>query len=389
MTRSVLIIPDKFKGSLTASQAAEAISEGWSRACAKDALELLPMSDGGDGFGEVLGRLLQAKRMEVETVDAAHRPIKAGWWWNARNKAAIIESAQIIGLALLPSRLYHPFQLDTFGLGRVIQEAAKTGAEVCHIGIGGSATNDAGFGVAKALGWQFQGQKKGTIAEWTGLNALKNIVPPRKKRWFKKLRIAVDVQNPLLGERGASRIYGPQKGLRSEDFPLADSCFRRLIRVMHRQGLQENFKEPGTGAAGGLGFGLNAFLQGRLEAGFSIFSHHAGLVEKIRQVDLVITGEGAIDDSTLMGKGVGEVASLCRKLGKPCIGLAGFSPWGQSIPVLDNKAKKGTEPKLKNSGFSQVYSIVPHVATVEESFDNPSRSLSMLAEKAAVTWKNR
>src|ERR1700756_1294305 len=150
MALKVLIVPDKFKGTLTARAAAMAIARGWRKARPADALELLPMSDGGDGFGEVLSGLLHAKKIAVKTVDAAHRPIRAHWWWEAKSKTAIVESANVIGLALLPSKKFHPFQLDTLGLGAVIRAAVKRGAKHCFVGIGGSATNDAGFGVARA-----------------------------------------------------------------------------------------------------------------------------------------------------------------------------------------------------------------------------------------------
>ena len=135
--------------------------------------------------------------------------------------------------------------------------------------------------------------------------------------------VAVDVQNRLLGPRGATRTYGPQKGLRSSDFALAESCLRQLARVTRRQFGQDCARLPGTGAAGGLGFGMMAFLGARLEPGFALFARQAQLSRCLRAADLVITGEGAIDRSTLMGKGVGQIALACRKLKIPCLGLAG------------------------------------------------------------------
>ena len=151
----ILIIPDKFKGTLTAEAAAEAIARGWRKARPQDALDLLPMSDGGDGFGEVISRLLAAKVQTIKTVDAAHRPCLAKWWWEPKTKTAIVESATVIGLAMLPSKQFHPFDLDTFGMAAVLRAAAAKGARRCLIGIGGSATNDAGFGLARGLGWEF------------------------------------------------------------------------------------------------------------------------------------------------------------------------------------------------------------------------------------------
>jgi glycerate kinase len=155
MAMKVLIVPDKFKGTLTAAAAAAAIARGWRSGRPNDSLDLLPMSDGGDGFGEVTSKLLRARLQRAEAIDAAHRPCVAKWWWEPRTRTAIIESAGVIGLAMLPPKRFHPFELDTLGLGAVVQAAAQRGARRCLMGIGGSATNDGGFGLARALGWVF------------------------------------------------------------------------------------------------------------------------------------------------------------------------------------------------------------------------------------------
>src|SRR5256884_5548384 len=155
MPLNVLIVPDKFKGTLTAQAAAELIARGWHEARAQDKLELLPMSDGGDGFGEVLGRLLKVEEQTVATLDPAHSPREANWWWDPKARTAIIESAKIIGLALLPPNKFHPFDLDTFGLGAALQSAADMGAKHCLMGIGGSATNHGGFCLPPPRGGMF------------------------------------------------------------------------------------------------------------------------------------------------------------------------------------------------------------------------------------------
>jgi glycerate kinase len=317
----VLIIPDKFKGTLTAEAAAEAIARGWRAARPADTLDLLPMSDGGDGFGAVVSGLLKGRVQTVKTVDAAHRPCNSRWWWEAKSKTAIIESATVIGLAMLPHGRFHPFELDTGGLAAVLSAASAKGARRCLIGIGGSATNDGGFGMARGLGWQFLDQNGHRIEQWMGLRELGEIRAPRKKRWFRELVVAVDVQNPLLGPKGASRIYGPQKGL--TEFELAEMALQRLARVAKKTFGRDDGVQPGAGAAGGLGFGLLAFAGGSLEPGFDLFASYARLDEHLCSADIVITGEGAIDRSTLMGKGAGQIARRCRKLKIPCIGLGG------------------------------------------------------------------
>jgi glycerate 2-kinase len=324
MPLRVLIVPDKFKGTLTARAAAAAIARGWRKARPHDLLDLLPMSDGGDGFGEVTRLLLKAGSRRVRTLDAAHRPCMARWWWEPQTHTAIVESAGVIGLVMLPAKGFHPFKLDTFGLGAVLRAAARKGARRCLVGLGGSATNDGGFGVARALGWQFLDGKGQAIESWRELGRLKRIGAPACRRWFESLVVATDVQNPLLGPRGATRIYGPQKGLRRREFALAERCLRRLARVVQRQFGRDLAHVPGAGAAGGLGFGLMAFLGAELRPGFDLFARQAALERRLRAAALVVTGEGSIDGSTLMGKGVGEIARRCRELGIPCIGVAGM-----------------------------------------------------------------
>jgi glycerate 2-kinase len=326
---NVLIIPDKFKGTLTAADAAAAMARGWAKARPKDTLELCPMTDGGDGFGQVLGDLIGARRQQIRAVDAVGRPCRSRWWWEPRSHTAVIESAAVIGLAMLPPKQFHPFELDTFGLGRVLAAAARRGAKRCLLGIGGSATNDAGFGVARAVGWRFLDRGGNEILQWTNLRSLARLCPPPSRCWPRQVVVAVDVQNPLLGPRGASRIYGPQKGLRPEDFKLAEACLRRLAKVVAAETGHDGSRSPGAGAAGGLGFGLPAFLGARLEPGFELYAQQASLNRRLRWADLVVTGEGALDKSTLMGKGVGQVARRCQQLHIPCLGLAGVVQAGR------------------------------------------------------------
>jgi glycerate kinase len=171
---------------LTASAAAQAIARGWSKVRPQDSLDLLPITDGGDGFGEAMGGLLRANVISTRTVDAAHRPCMAKWWWEPRTKTAIIESASAIGLAMLPPKRFHPFELDTFGLGRLIQAALSRKATRCLIGIGGSATNDGGFGLARALGWEFIGSRRRPIEQWTELLNLQRIKAPKRGGCFER-----------------------------------------------------------------------------------------------------------------------------------------------------------------------------------------------------------
>ncbi|HEV7924981.1 MAG TPA: glycerate kinase [Verrucomicrobiae bacterium] len=368
MSCRILIVPDKFKGSLTARQAADAIARGWRNARPKDVLDLLPMSDGGDGFGEVLSGLLAASRRSVTTLDAAHRLLRCVWWW-AKTKTAIIESAKINGLAMLAGKGFHPFQLDTFGLGKVLRAAEEAGAKECVVGVGGSATNDGGFGLARALGWRFFGHAGKELDEWWQLSALKSIRAPAAPLRL-RLVVAVDVRNPLLGPNGCSRVYGPQKGLRPEDLDLTENCLTRLAAVLQEQHHLGEANAPGAGAAGGLGFGLSAFAGARIESGFDLFARYARLEKRIRAADLVITGEGAMDEQTRMGKGVGQIARRCARCEVPCVGLAGV-----------------VEKSVRDSNLFTHTRALTEIADLPNAHSQAARFLERLSEEMARAWR--
>jgi len=363
----ILIAPDKFKGTLTGIEAARCMRNGWKKKHPKDTLRLLPICDGGDGFGEALANLEGARKVRCQTVDAAHRPIRTHWWWQPEKKMAIIETALVIGLAQLPRGRFHPYELDTFGLGIMLQQAAAKGARTCVIGIGGSATNDGGFGMARALGWRFLDDKQKEILEWTQLPALTYIRRPTKRKLFTNLIIASDVTNILLGREGASRIYGPQKGLKPKDMLTSEACLKQLaVHVDILQG--KPFQAmPGTGAAGGLGYGLMAFLSGKAESGFDYFCKRSKLERHIDWADAVLTGEGSLDKSTLMGKGVGGVALKCQERKKPCLGLGGMIKHRKRVNYL----------------FHETYAISPDLTDPETAQADATKWLTILASEVA------
>jgi glycerate kinase len=364
----VLIIPDKFKGTLTAREAGEAMAEGWRSVRAQDEVEVLPMSDGGDGFGPIIGGMMGLTEQAVETVDSAGRPHTASFWTDGRT--AVIEAAQVNGLALLPAGKFHPFELDTFGLGKFFSCAHAAKAIV---GIGGSATNDAGFGLARALGWKFFANDF-KIRRWTDLDQLQRIESGPALPM--EIIVAVDVQNPLLGPNGASRIYGPQKGLRQEDMAKAEACLGKLAEVARENLGFDAAIEPGAGAAGGLGFGLRAFLNGKFVPGSEIFAQASRLDERLQSADLVISGEGAIDAQSLMGKGVGELFARCRKAGVARIGLAG-------------SLGKGIETALASDPDLRLHAIVPTLTNLEQAKAEPAKWVRALAAEAAKSRSAR
>jgi glycerate 2-kinase len=271
----------------------------------------------------------------------------------------------VIGLALMPPGRFHPFDLDSFGLGTLLRAAEARGASQVLMGIGGSATNDGGFGLARSLGWDFLNGSGHAIDRWIKLDTMASLRPPKHPHLFRSLIVAVDVQNPLLGPHGCTRVYGPQKGLRKQDFPHAERCLGRLARVVQSTMGRDYALEPGAGGAGGLGFGLSSLLGAQLQPGFDVFARQAKLTRRLAAADLVITGEGALDRQTLMGKGVGQIGLLSRKHHIPCLGLAG--------KVL----ARGTQ-----RCFTATRSLTD-LTTLEEARTRPAYWLQQLAARAA------
>lgn len=370
MANRILVAPDKFKGTLSAREAAGAMVNGWWAARPQDEMEMLPITDGGEGFGELLAGMMDAAERTVATVDAAHRPLEARWWWREDAGVAIIESAQIIGLAMLPPGRFHPFELDTRGLGTVIRAAVDAGAQTILVGVGGSATNDAGFGMASELGWQFLDDQNRPLEKWPMLTKLAGLVPPQVALTGVDFIVAVDVDNPLLGMNGCTRVYGPQKGLMVQMAPAAEAALEKLAQRVRTEFERDFANEPGSGAAGGLGFGFRAFLGASMESGFDIFARQSKLDEHIEAADLILTGEGMIDRQSMMGKGTGRLARRCKALGKRCIGFGG---------MVEGVAKSHTADRL----FHSVHEIAPNLATPAEARKNAAFWLERLVKKVA------
>jgi glycerate kinase len=276
---------------------------------------------------------------------------------------------------MLPRGRYHPFQLDTRGLATVLQAVAKHKVQTCLIGIGGSATNDGGFGLAVGLGWQFLDRFGRPLQRWTDLSKLVRIVSPPAPHPLRSLRVlvATDVENPLLGPRGATRIYGPQKGILPGDLGRAERALRRLSVIVRNTLGGHLDVQPGAGAAGGLGFGLTAFARATLQSGFDLYAGYAKLNAHLRWADLLVTGEGQMDASTLMGKGVGELARRAQSRHLPCIGIAGSC---HDRPLLAEV-------------FVAIGSLTPERFSQREAMHRPERCLRQLSFELGSTWTPR
>ncbi|TMP91944.1 MAG: glycerate kinase [Verrucomicrobia bacterium] len=317
----ILIAPDKFKGSLSAREVAENIALGL-RDVLRDAnIAIVPMADGGEGTAEVICDALGGSWLKCKAHDPLGREIDARYVWIADRKLAVLEMSEAAGMWRLSRDERDPLRTDTFGVGEMILDAAQYGAREMIIGLGGSATNDGGFGMARALGFRFdyehEHEKKVTC-----LFHLVKIAKP-KELTLPKIIAAVDVRNPLLGENGATRVFGPQKGAADDKIDNLERALAKLADVVSKEFGVDYRDEPGAGAAGGLGFGLMSFCGARIRQGFDVVAEAVRLESKMKDVDLVITGEGSLDRQTLEGKTPAGVAQLARKLGKRVFAIVG------------------------------------------------------------------
>ena len=313
----ILIANDKFKGSLTANQVAAAVAAGLPESCE---IDLCPIADGGEGFTATMLAALGGRWLECETVDALLRPPKSRYAISDSG-LAIMEMAAASGFELISAKDRDILHSSTYGTGLMIRHAAEQKeVERILVGLGGSATNDGGVGLADALGAQFLDQNDDLLpscpAELRDLaridaEQLLNIPP---------VDVACDVDNPVLGPDGATAIFGPQKGADANKQAFLEEFLSRLISITGATDLAET---PGAGAAGGLGFGLMHFLGAKLHPGFDLVSEAIDLPSRIATADLVITGEGSLDSQSLSGKGPVGIARLAKELGKPIVAVAG------------------------------------------------------------------
>jgi glycerate kinase len=325
----VLVAPDKFRGTLTAAEAAEAIAQGWRRARPDDEVERVPMADGGEGTLEALVTALGGELRTVTVSGPLGDPVAAAYGVvpGPRGPVAVIEMARASGLALLAPERRDPTRTTTRGTGELIRAALERDRPVeVLVCIGGSATNDGGAGMAQALGARLldaEGREIGPGG--AALLRLARVDASGLARLVRGVRfVAVtDVDNPLVGPSGASAVYGPQKGASPEDVLLLDRALAHYAAVLHRDLGIDVRDVPGAGAAGGLGAGLVAFLGAHVRRGVEVVMEAVGLRERIAAADLVVTGEGSLDAQSLRGKVVAGVLDAAREAGVPALVLCG------------------------------------------------------------------
>jgi glycerate kinase len=316
----VLIAPDKFRGTLTAPEAADAIAAGWRRARPDDRLDRVPMADGGEGSLEAIGSFLRAERRTATVSGPLGDPVEAvfGLVGRGGRRVAIVESAMACGAQLLAPGRREPLRATTFGVGELLLAAGREGIDEALLCIGGSATTDGGAGMAQALGARLlDGAGRPVARGGEGLPDLATIDLRGIDRRVSSARVvaAADVDNPLVGPHGAAPVYGPQKGASPGDVALLERALGHLAAIVGRDVGVDVRDLPGGGAAGGLGAGLVAFLGARLRRGADVVMDVVGFEQRLAEAEVVVTGEGRFDEQSLRGKVVGAVlerAALAR-----------------------------------------------------------------------------
>ena len=370
----ILVAPNAFKESLSAIEASEAIAAGIRAGLPAARIICIPIADGGDGTLEAIVTGTRGRIFKARVLDPLRRRITAEYGVTGDGRTAVIEMSRASGLALVPSHLRNPMHTTSYGTGELIRTALDQKVKNIILGIGGSATVDGGLGALQALGVQFltrQDRPAGYGGE--GLLATTRInlssLDPRLKQV--RLKIACDVQNPLVGPKGAAAVFGPQKGASPIMVKLLDQGLARLAALIREAGGVDVSRMPGAGAAGGIAGSFHGLLGAELKPGSDLVFALLRVKTVISKVDLVITGEGRIDFQTPFGKGPGMLAKLARQHRVPVIGLAGSV--GDQIETVYKQ------------GFSSIYSIVNGPLSLDQAMRQAAVLLETAAEQVART----
>lgn len=372
---NVLISIDSFKGSMTSMQAGKAAKAGILKAVPDADVAICPLADGGEGTTDALVEGMGGEKIELEVTGPLGEKVNCYYGFIEDKSTAVMEMASVAGLTLVYEK--NPMSATTFGVGEMIADAVKRGCENIIIGIGGSATNDGGIGMLKALGYQFLDENGKDVGEGAAaLGKVQKILDNKVDTRFSKVNfmVACDVDNPLCGKNGATYVFGAQKGVTNEMKPVIDSAMKCFAdKTKEKLGIScENV--PGAGAAGGLGFAFLSYLNAKLVPGVKLVMQAADIEEKIKKADIVVTGEGRLDSQTVMGKAPIGVAKLAKKYNKKVIAFAGsvsedaflcnengidaFFTIVRGITTLDEAVKIETAVKNMELTVEQVFRLI-------------------------------
>jgi glycerate kinase len=370
----IVVAPNAFKGTLTAPQAASAIARGVREVFPEAEIVEVPVADGGDGTMEALVAANRGEYRHARVDGPLGDPVEARFGLTDSGATAVVELAAASGLTLIPPERRDPRRASTYGFGQLLRAALDAGPSRVIAGIGGSATNDGGAGMAQALGYRLL-DSAGRELERGGaaLARLERIdTYSVDRRWRGvRVKVACDVTNPLTGPEGASAVYGPQKGADPEAVRELDSALARLATVVERDLGKRVAAIPGAGAAGGTGAGLVAFLDAELVPGAPLVVEAAGFDAQLQGADLVITGEGRVDEQTAYGKAPGEVARRAHAAGVPVLLLAGTKGEGWEA--------------LKALGVNSVVTLIQEGEDPRQALNAPDRMLTRAAVVACRT----
>lgn len=368
----IAIAPDSFKESLPATEVCSGFATGWQTIRPKDEFVFLPLADGGEGTTVAITNARDGIIKHKLVTGPMGEPVNGfiGLWNN--NQHAVIEIASASGLHLVPRQSRNPELATSYGTGELIRFALDQGARQLVVGLGGSATNDGGAGILQALGAKLLDVDNTEIESGSiHLRRLKRLdlseLDPRLKEC--SIRVASDVNNPLLGDQGASAIFGPQKGASAEQVQKLDQILAHYADVLEQTVTKKVRDLPGSGAAGGAGVALLGVLDAEFHPGIALVMEQLHFAEQIRDCDLVITGEGQMDHQSLMGKAPQGVLQQCLKQNKPVIAIAG-------------SLGEGTD-QLLEAGFKALFPIVSGVCTLEQALQNSRDNLQRTAAQLA------
>lgn len=373
----IVLAPDKFKGSLTGEEFCDAVEEGLKNAWPEIEILRLPLADGGDGTITVINYYLSGDVIELEVNDPFFRPAMATYLYSDTSQTAFIEMAEASGLKLLRAHEPDCKYTSTFGTGELIKDAVNRGAKQVILGIGGSATNDCGMGMATALGYRFldlNGQEIRPIGK--NLSQVETIDDSGIHPGLKDIefKVACDVNNPLYGPDGAAHVYGKQKGASKEDIDMLDKGLKDFAYILKGHFKVDPQGIKGGGAAGGMGVGTRLFLKASLKSGIDLVKELAQFEENIGNADWVITGEGQLDDQTLSGKTVSGVLSSTNDKGIPVAAFCG-----------DISMK---ETSLKDMGILYAASVMDKAEDFDAAMGYAYMYLKEIAEEFAGHIKN-
>lgn len=376
MLKKIVIAPDSFKESLSAQKAAEAIRTGVQRVYPKAECVCIPIADGGEGTVDALVAARDGKFVTKQVMGPMGNKVRARYALLEDGALAVIEMASASGLELVKRDARDPRVATTFGTGELIRDALDKGVERIIVGVGGSATNDGGVGMAQALGVKFLDKNGKVMKNGTGggdLGSIASIDASELHAGVRRgrIRVACDVDNPLTGPRGASAVYGPQKGATPAMVKELDAGLKHLSKIVKASLGSNHVKVPGAGAAGGLGYGLISFVAAEPVRGVDTILKLAGLKEAIEGADLVITGEGRIDFQTGFGKAPAGVVKLANRYRIPVVAIGG--------------AVSADAAKLFEAGFDGLEACVTEVCDVETALKQAQANLTLAAERVART----